>query len=141
LFERFYSTTRVTQQILQKGLISVPFKTILESLMDSVPGATGAILADWEGEAVEQSCLYEIYDLKVIGAHKGILLNLLRDAHQKLAAGELKHTVITTEKQHYLTGPVGADYFLVMTLDRTAIVGLAIRHFQTAIDRMYKEIY
>jgi len=28
-----------------------------------------------------------------------------------------------------------------MTLDRSAIVGLAIRHFQFAIDRMYKEIY
>ena len=119
----------------------MPFKTILMDLMDSVPGATGAILADWEGEAVEQICFYEIYDLKVIGAHKGILLNLLKDAHQKMDAGEMKHTVITTEQQHYLTGPIGADYFLVMTLDRSAIVGLAIRHFQFAIDRMYKEIY
>lgn len=109
--------------------------------MDSVPGSTGAILADWEGEAVEQSCKYDIFDLKVIGAHKGILLNLLKDAHQKMDAGEMTYSVITTDKQHYLTGPIGADYFLVMTIDRTAIVGLAIRHFQLAIDRMYKEIY
>jgi len=109
--------------------------------MDSVPGATGAILADWEGEAVEQSCLYDVFDLKVIGAHKGILLNLLKDAHQKMDAGEMKHAVITTEKQHYLTGSIGADYFLVMTLDRSAIVGLAIHHFQLAIDSMHKEIY
>lgn len=119
----------------------MPFKTILKELMDSVPGSTGAILADWEGEAVEQSCLYDVFDLKVTGAHKGILLNLMKDAHQKMDAGEMKHAVITTEKQHYLTGPIGADYFLVMTLDRTAVVGLAIRHFQAAIDRMYKEIY
>jgi predicted regulator of Ras-like GTPase activity (Roadblock/LC7/MglB family) len=109
--------------------------------MDSVPGATGAILADWEGEAVEQCCKYDVFDLKVIGAHKGILLNLLKDAHQEMDAGEMKHAVITTEKQHYLTGSIGADYFLVMTLDRSAIVGLAIYHFQRAIDRMYKEIY
>lgn len=119
----------------------MPFKSILANLMASVPGATGAILADWEGEAVEQSCLYDIYDLKVIGAHKGILLNLLKDAHQKMAAGEMQHAVITTERQHYLTGSIGADYFLVMTLDRTAIVGLAIRHFQAAVEKMYKEIY
>lgn len=119
----------------------MPFKAILDNLMDSVPGATGAILADWEGEAVEQSCHYDIFDLKVIGAHKGILLNLLKDAHQKMAAGEMTHTVISTEKQHYLTGPIGADYFLVMTLDRSALVGLAIRHFQFALERMYKEIY
>lgn len=119
----------------------MPFKSILANLLDSVPGSTGAILADWEGEAVEQSCLYDIYDLKVIGAHKGILLNLLKDAHQKMAAGEMQHAVITTGKQHYLTGPIGADYFLVMTLDRTAVVGLAIRHFQVAVKRLYKEIY
>lgn len=119
----------------------MPFKTILNNLMDSVPGATGAILADWEGEAVEQACLYDVYDLKVTGAHKGILLNLMKDAHQKMGAGELKHTVITTEKQHFMTGPIGADYFLVMTLDKTAIIGLAIYHFQAAIDGMYKEIY
>jgi predicted regulator of Ras-like GTPase activity (Roadblock/LC7/MglB family) len=109
--------------------------------MEAVPGATGAILADWEGEAVEQCCLYDSYELKVIGAHKGILLNLLKDAHQKMDAGEMRHAVITTEKQHYLTGPIGADYFLVMTLEKTAIVGLAIHHFLAAVERMYKEIY
>jgi predicted regulator of Ras-like GTPase activity (Roadblock/LC7/MglB family) len=109
--------------------------------MNAVPGSTGAILADWEGEAVEQCCLYDVYDLKVIGAHKGILLNLLKDAHQKMGAGELQHTVITTSGQHLLTGPIGSDYFLVMTLERRAVVGQAVRHFLRAVERMYREIY
>ena len=119
----------------------MPFKTILKELMDAVPGSTGAILADWEGESVEQCCLYDVFDLKVIGAHTGILLNLMKDAHQKMGAGELKHTVISTEERHLLTGPIGADYFLVMTLDKNAIVGLAIHQFEAALERMYREIY
>lgn len=119
----------------------MPFKIILKELMAAVPGATGAILADWEGEAVEQCCLYDVFALKVIAAHKGILLNLMKDAHQKIEAGELRHTVISTENQHFLTGSIGADYFLVMTLAKTAIVGLAVHHFQTAQVRMYREIY
>ena len=119
----------------------MPFKTILTNLMDAVLGSTGAILADWEGEAVEQVCLYDVFDLKVTGAHKGILLNLMKDAHQKMEAGELRHAIITTEKQHYMTGPIGADYFLVLTLDKSAIIGLAIFHFHAAIDLMSKEIY
>jgi predicted regulator of Ras-like GTPase activity (Roadblock/LC7/MglB family) len=119
----------------------VPFKTILDNLMESVPGSTGAILADWEGEAVEQACLYDVFDLKVTGAHKGILLNLMKETHQKMEAGELRHAIITTEQQHYMLGPIGTDYFLVMTLDKSAIIGLAIYHFQTAINLMYKEIY
>jgi predicted regulator of Ras-like GTPase activity (Roadblock/LC7/MglB family) len=109
--------------------------------MNSVPGASGAILADWEGEAVEQCCLYDVFDLKVVAAHKGILLNLMKDTHQKIEAGELRHTVISTDGQHFLIGPVGTDYFLVMTLDTTAIVGLAVYKFQAALERMYKEIY
>jgi len=119
----------------------VPFKAILKQLMEAVPGTTGAILADWEGEAVEQCCLYDVFALKVIAAHKGILLNLMKDAHQKMESGELRHTLITTDEQHFLAGSIGSDYFLVMTLDKTAIVGLAVHHFQTAQQRMFREIY
>lgn len=119
----------------------MPFKHILKELMDAVPGATGAILADWEGEAVEQCCHYDVFVLKVIAAHKGILLNLMKDTHQKMEVGELRHTVMSTDEQHFLTGAVGTDYFLVMTLDKTAIVGRAIYKFQEAITKMYKEIY
>ena len=119
----------------------MPFKRILKELMETVPGSTGAILADWEGEAVEQCCNYDDYDLKVIGAHKGILLNLMKDAHKNMGAGELRHMVISTERQHLLTGSVGADYFLVMTLDKNAIVGLAIRQFEMALELMHREIY
>jgi predicted regulator of Ras-like GTPase activity (Roadblock/LC7/MglB family) len=109
--------------------------------MAAVPGATGAILADWEGESVEQCCRYDEFALKVIAAHKGILLNLMKDVHQKLEAGELQHTVVSTDEMHFMTGSVGKDYFLVLTLDKTAIVALAARYFQETIDRMFKEIY
>ncbi len=119
----------------------MPFKRILQELMDAVPGATGAILADWEGEAVEQCCCYDVYDLKVIGAHKGILLNIMKEMHGKLSVGEIRHTFISTEQQHFLFGPIGPDYLLVMTLNKRAIVGLAVRRFESALELMYKEIY
>ena len=32
----------------------MPFKRILQTLVEATPGATGAVLADWEGEAVDQ---------------------------------------------------------------------------------------
>ncbi len=119
----------------------MPFKTILKELMDSSRTVTGAILADWEGEAVEQCSTYDIYDIKVIGAHNSILLNTMKALHQKLSVGEMKHAVISTEKQHFLIGPIGPDYLLVMTVDKNAIVAIAIKQFNSAIERMYKEIY
>ena len=65
----------------------MPFKAILKELVEVTPGASGAILADWEGEAVEQCCHYDDFELKVIGAHKGIILNQMKEIHGRFPAG------------------------------------------------------
>jgi len=119
----------------------VPFKAILKELVESTPGATGAILADWEGEAVEQCCQYDDYELKVIAAHKGIVLTMIKEIHAGLAAGEICDTVITVEGRHILTGVVGPDYSLVMTLDERALIGPALYRFRKSVERLEKEIY
>ena len=119
----------------------MPFKTILRELVESTPGATGAILADWEGEAVEQHCLYDDYELKVVAAHKGVVLNQIREVHAAFTGEELCDAVITTVSQHILTGLIGSEYSLVMTLDRGAVVGLALYRFRKALKLLEKEIY
>ena len=119
----------------------MPFKSILRELVEATPGATGAILADWEGEAVEQHCHYDDYDLKVLAAHKGILLYRMKDVHSAFPGEELRDAVITTASQHILTGLIGPDYSLVMTLGREALVGPALYHFRKAVKLLEKEIY
>lgn len=119
----------------------MPFKTILKELVESIPGATGAILADWEGESVEQYCLYDDFELKLIAAHKGIVLSRIREAHAFQTDGEPEDAVISSGDLHILTGVVGPDYSLVMTLNRGAIVGQALYNFRMAITRLAKEIY
>ncbi len=119
----------------------MPFKTILKDLVGAVPSASGAILADWEGEAVEQHSLYDDFELKVLGAHKGIILNQLKELHATLSAGELAEVVIFTETQQIIVGAVGPDYSLVMTLTRDSIVGQALYYFRKAGMLLQKEIY
>ncbi len=119
----------------------MPFKEILRQLVEKTPQASGAILADWEGEAVEHHCLYDDYELKLLGAHKGIILNRMKDVHVDLAAGEMQDAVITTGKQQVIIGAVGPDYSLVMTLASEAMVGLALHRFRQAVKLLEKEIY
>jgi predicted regulator of Ras-like GTPase activity (Roadblock/LC7/MglB family) len=119
----------------------MPFKTILRGLVESTPGATGAILADWEGEAVEQHCLYDDYELKVVAAHKGIELNQIREVHAAFPGDEFCDAVITTSSQHILTGLIGPDYSLVVTLDRGALLGVALYRFRKTLKLLEKEIY
>jgi predicted regulator of Ras-like GTPase activity (Roadblock/LC7/MglB family) len=118
----------------------VPFKALLNSLVERVPGAQGAIIADWEGEAVEQVGLMDDYDLKVIGAHKGVILHNMREVVDRLGNDELKEIVVTTKEAQTLILPVTKEYYLVLTLDRSDMLGRALLEARRCIQALYREI-
>jgi len=121
----------------------VPFKDILKELVEVTPGASGAILTDWEGEAVVHYCCSHTdeFDLKLIGAHKGIILNRIKEAQERLRHGDAREAVITTEFQHFIIGAIGADYTLILTLERDALLARAQYSFRKSIKLLAKEIY
>ncbi|WP_136527066.1 roadblock/LC7 domain-containing protein [Geomonas ferrireducens] len=119
----------------------MPFKRLLTTLVEAVPGASGAILADWEGEAVEQFTHGDPFEIKVTAAHWGIMLAQLKDVHQKHDAGSIRESVISTDEQHVIVGSIGDDYALVMTLARNALPLLALRKFRETAQLLHKEIY
>jgi predicted regulator of Ras-like GTPase activity (Roadblock/LC7/MglB family) len=118
----------------------MPFKELLGRLVAGVPGARGAIIADWEGEAVDQAGEMDDYDLKVIGAHKGIILHNLRDVVVRLGDDRLAELVITTADTQTLVLPVTNDYFLVLTLGRADALGRALFEARRCVLELRKEI-
>ena len=118
----------------------MPFKSLLNALVERVPGAQGAIIADWEGEAVDQVGVMDDYDLKVIGAHKGVILHNMREVVDRLGDDELKEIVITTKQAQTLVLPVTKDYYLVLTLDRSDMLGRALLEARRCIQALYREI-
>lgn len=117
------------------------FKTILTDLVQSVPGATGAIIADWEGETVDHVALIDDYELKIMAAHLVIILTRMKDIQGRISADPVRGVVITLAEQLVILGPVGDDYSLVLTLGREAIAGRAIVRFRQVQDLLIKEIY
>lgn len=118
----------------------MPFKRILGSVVDRVPGAVGAILADWEGEAVDQVAKMDDYELKVIGAHKGIILDRLRALAPKLNGNRPDEIVITSEKARSVVLPVNDDYFVVLFLDRDSCASQASYYLQRCREELRREI-
>ena len=120
----------------------MPFKKLLTELVAGTPGATGAILVDWEGESVELACgSVAEYDLKLLAAHKGIILDQVREVSGRLlgaAAGEL---VVTTGTGGCIVGTVGAEYAMVMTFHQNTLVGRALNRFRNTVQKLIKEIY
>ncbi|MBE0500463.1 MAG: roadblock/LC7 domain-containing protein [Desulfuromonadales bacterium] len=116
------------------------FKQTLENLIERVPGALGAIFADWEGEAVDQVSRIGDYELKVIGAHKGIILTNMRLAMRDLESDILEEIVVTTERCQTLILPVTQDYYLVLTLKRSEMLGRALFEARRTIAILRNEI-
>lgn len=119
----------------------MPFKTLLTRLVEDVPGASGAILADWEGESVEQYSYGDPFEMKVTAAHWGIVLSLLKGLPEEYPTGPVREGVITTERQHVIVGAIGEEYALVMTVDKDALPLVALRNFRQTAALLKKEIY
>lgn len=119
----------------------MPFKAILKNLVEKTPGATGAILLDWEGEAVADFSKSPDIDLPAVGAHKGIILNLTKDALTRLKGGDGVRTIgISTDTAKIALSTVKEGYYIVMTLEKTKPISRAFFESKKAIKSIEREM-
>lgn len=116
------------------------FKKILNELLDRVPGGLGAIVVDWEGEAVDQAGVLDDYELKVIGAHKGLILHNLRQAVARAEGNALEEIAISTEQVTTLIMPINEEYFLVVTQQKNEVFGRAAFEARRSLEKLKLEI-
>jgi predicted regulator of Ras-like GTPase activity (Roadblock/LC7/MglB family) len=118
----------------------MPYKTILKTLVDRTPDSVGAILVDWEGEAVQEYCHCDPYDMRFIAAHKEIILARLKELHNSGRVGLIDDVVITTSACRLIIGCINDEYSLVMSIGRSCPAGLALYHFRDSAKELKKEI-
>ncbi|MDD2850853.1 MAG: roadblock/LC7 domain-containing protein [Desulfuromonadaceae bacterium] len=116
------------------------FELILKDLVNDVPHAIGAILVDWEGEAVIEHCHCTPYDIRFIAAHKGIILAHLKTLQSTEFVGEIEDVVVTTTKGHLIIGCIDQDYSLVMTIERSCPTAVALHRFRKAVIELQREM-
>jgi predicted regulator of Ras-like GTPase activity (Roadblock/LC7/MglB family) len=118
----------------------VSFEVILKDLVDRVPQAIGAIMVDWEGEAVMEHCHCDPYDIRFIAAHKGIILSRFKGMRSAAHLGDVEDIVVTSNEGHLIIGCIDQDYSLVLNIERSCLVVLALYHFRKAITELKREI-
>lgn len=120
----------------------MPFRTILEELVERVPGARAAVLADWEGESVAAYTSGEgtDFDIKFIGAHHGIILDRARKILSELKLGKAREISFVQEQFHVLTVAVNSRYYVVLTLAPDTPLGRARLELRQALTRLKKEM-
>ena len=116
----------------------MPYLTILEKLVTNVPATIGAILIDWEGEAVQEVCHCPPYDIRFMAAHQAIILNRLREVAR--SGGTVEDFVISTDRARLIIGCIDDDYSLMMSVQRSCPMARALYHFRGAIAELRREI-
>lgn len=119
----------------------MPFRSIMKELVESTRAATGAIFVDWEGEAVDQYTIEEeLFHLKVVGAHKCIILELINDAKKSIQNEQVESVTIKMENYNVLLGPVKDGYFVAVILKPNAIISEARHRMKKAVVALAKEM-
>lgn len=106
------------------------FAAILKSMVDRVPGALGAIFADWEGEMVDQFAHVPPLEIQLAGAHWGVVLNQTSMVTSHLGWGGVNELCIEGERGLALIRRVTEGYFVVLAAKKDVHLATALRELE-----------
>jgi predicted regulator of Ras-like GTPase activity (Roadblock/LC7/MglB family) len=103
------------------------FGDILRAMVERVPGAIGAVFADWEGEPVDQFAHIPPLEIQLVGAHWGVVWSQASARMQRNGLGPVDELVIEGERAIVLVRSVTDRYFVVLATRPEAHLGTARR--------------
>lgn len=114
------------------------FGDILEGMVRRVPGAVGAVFADWEGEPVDQFAHIPPLEIQLVGAHWGVVWSQTAARLRRL--GALEELLIEGDRAIVLVRSVTDRYFVVLATHRDAHLGTARRELERGADTLRSEM-
>lgn len=118
------------------------FRSILDQLLATTPGAVAIIFLDFQGETVELVCDRDLsdHDLRIVGAYQGIFLSRLRELCARGDLGSPRRFKIEFEANMILSCDLKDGYYLVMLLDDKGNEGTAWHKLETCRERVLAEM-
>ncbi|HEY7954749.1 MAG TPA: roadblock/LC7 domain-containing protein [Polyangia bacterium] len=116
------------------------FGDILREMVERVPGAVGAIFADWEGEAVDQFAHIPPLDIQLVGAHWGIVFNVAKRSLARVGAGAVEELWVEGERALVLVRRVTDRYYVVLATTPSAHLGTARRELERSAQTLLGEM-
>ena len=116
------------------------FGRILKGMVDRVPGALGAVFADWEGEPVDQFSHVPALEIQIVGAQWGLVLAQSAPALKRMGAGTIDEMWIETEQAWVLVQRVTDQYFVVLATRKQTHLGIALREIESAAELLRREM-
>ena len=111
----------------------MPFKALLKELVTSAQGASGAILLEADGEAVQWYAENEVERLRLRAAYVAMVLKGCCAAAARTNSGNAGCAVLQYDGASFVGQEVERDYFLVLELDPSANLGQALYRIKPAL--------
>ncbi len=113
------------------------FRKPLERIVSRADGASGAVFVDDTGETIAQFTKGDLEEIRLAGAHHGIVLQNLMKATRELGNGDRVQGVSITSQNHlYTMVPVDAENFLVLVQDRLGLSAQGMRVMRQAVEEI-----
>jgi predicted regulator of Ras-like GTPase activity (Roadblock/LC7/MglB family) len=117
------------------------FSGILRRMVDKVPGAIGAIFADWDGEAVDSFAPGVKEDMLMLGAHYAVILNQVQSALHLSHFGEAEEIIVQHQKIDLIVRAVDRHYYVVLAVRAGSHLATALRETHAAASALRAEMY
>ena len=116
----------------------MPFRELLKQLVESVEGASGAILLESAGEAVQWHSTDESQSerLRLRSAYVAVVLQNSRALAARTLMGEGSRLVMQYDGASFIAQMIERDYFVVLELSLWANVAEAIYRLQPSVERL-----
>ncbi len=124
--------TEVT--VHKSSRLETAFTQALREVVLRVPGARGAVFLDCEGEAIDEFAQMPTTEIRILGAHLGILVALVREHASFL--GEPLELCIEAERAIMLVLAVERRYLVVLEASAESPLGMMRRELSKAVDSL-----
>ncbi len=99
----------------------MPFKKILNELVQAMPEAIGAIIVDYDGECVQLTTKSDEHDVKVVGAYQKIQLDLLKNIFDH----KTNAFITKSDGIDIVSMPIDDEYLVSLILKGDSLIGQA----------------
>jgi hypothetical protein len=122
--------------------LTVPFRTVLSSLIEKTPGALAGAFLDQEGESIEVAARgISREQARVFGAYAGIFLSRATRIGQTVLRDTTRRIRIDWDAGvSVLAEPLQDGYYIVLVARRPFPEAQAVRELETARNVLQKEL-
>jgi predicted regulator of Ras-like GTPase activity (Roadblock/LC7/MglB family) len=120
--------------------LRLPFKNLLKELVSSVEGATGAIVIEADGEAVQLYTEGDSERLRLRAAYITVAILSARASTDRLKLGDIGCLVFEYGGASFIFRELDRSYYLALELDDSANIGLAIYRAESAAAKLRRAL-